>query len=159
MVRGWQQHLDDYEVVPLFQQFGKGTFRLPPERADDQRLNDFEGHLLETFALRGRAGKLGYTRGTTGDNGWFDQYEKRFPTLGLTIMVEFTGNPLPEENRTVALKSLSFWQSGPRDGGPSSLLRLGDVPTVLLSESYNDVRVMAADGPGYDPDWEKKSGY
>ncbi|MFG1818942.1 DUF4132 domain-containing protein [Kribbella sp. NPDC049174] len=158
-VRSWQQHLDDYEVVPLFQQFGKGTFGLPPDRADDNWLRDFEGHLLEAFALRGRAGKLGYTRGGTEDGGWFYEYEKRFPTLGLTIVVSFTGNPLPEQNRTVALRAVGFRQSRPGESGAVTMLRLADVPAVLLSEAYNDLRLMASDGSGYDPDWEKKSEY
>lgn len=158
-VRSWQQHFDDYEVVPLFQQFGKGIFRLPPERSDAVVLDDFEGFLLETFALRGRAGKLGYTRGEPEDGGWFSAYEKRFPTLGVTIVVGFTGNTLPEENRTAALRSVQIRQTPPNGAGPSTPRKLGDVPAVLLSEAYNDIRLMASDGPGYDPDWEKKSEY
>ncbi|GAA1588056.1 hypothetical protein GCM10009789_46990 [Kribbella sancticallisti] len=156
-VQAWQEHLADYEVAPLFQQFGKGTFTLPEDQAGVRASTDFEGHLLEAFALRGRAGKLGYTRGLTEDAGWFYTYEKRFPTLGLTAVVEFTGNPLPEENRTVALKNLRFVRTV--QGGEPSTLQLGEVPSVLLSEAYNDVRLMAADGTGFDPEWEKKSEY
>ena len=156
-VRAWQQHLEDYEVVPLFQQFGKGTFTLPAADSGAKELTGFKGYLLEAFALRGRAGKLGYTRGTTEDGGWFYQYEKRFPTLGMSAVVEFTGNPLPEANRTVALTALKFHQVGP--SSRTSDLRLGDVPKVLLSEAYNDMRLMAADGSGFDPDWEKRADY
>ncbi|MFI5696185.1 DUF4132 domain-containing protein [Kribbella sp. NPDC051586] len=157
-VRSWQQHFDDYEVVPLFQQFGKGIFRLPAERADDPALGDFEGHLVEAFALRGRTGKLGYTRGTPQDAGWFYEYEKRFPTLGLTVVVNFTGNTLPEQNRTVALGPVRVIRAA-EDPGIGSVVQLADVPAVLLSEAYNDVRLMASDGSGFDPDWEKKTRY
>ena len=38
-------------------------------------------------------------------------------------------------------------------------MRLSEVPTILLSEAWNDLRLMAADGPGFDPDWEKKVEY
>lgn len=155
-VRGWQQHFGDYEVVPLFQQFGKGIFRLPPERADGQLLGDFEGHLVEAFALRSRTGKLGYTRGTPQDAGWFYEYEKRFPTLGLTVQVHFTGSTLPEQNRTVALGIVRL-VSATEGPGIGTVVRLGDIPSVLLSEVYNDVRLMASDGSGFDPDWEKKT--
>ncbi|HEY3508131.1 MULTISPECIES: DUF4132 domain-containing protein [Kribbella] len=155
-VRGWQQHFDDYEVVPLFQQFGKGVFKLPPERAEDPFLRDFEGHLVEAFALRGRCGKLGYTRGTPQDAGWFYEYKKRFPTLGLTVEVGFTGNTLPEENRTVALGALRVLRAAKSDA-PGAGVLLGDIPAVLLSEVYNDLRLMASDGSGFDPDWEKKT--
>ncbi len=155
-VEAWQQHFDDYEVAPLFQQFGKGTYTLPADRAGAKELTEFRGHVLEAFALRGRAGKLGYTRGATGDGGWFHEYEKRFPTLGMTAMVEFSGNALPEENRTVALVALKFRKDLPSGG---AVLRLGDVPAVLLSEAYDDMRLMAGDGTGFDPEWEKKVGY
>ncbi|HEY6126245.1 MAG TPA: DUF4132 domain-containing protein, partial [Steroidobacteraceae bacterium] len=110
-VERWQQHLVDYEIKPLFQQLGKGTYELPPDRQNAKELSDFQGHLLEAYALRGRAGKLGYQRGAAEDGGWFHVYEKRFPTLGLTAVVQFTGSPLPEENRTVALINLSFSSS------------------------------------------------
>jgi len=153
-VAAWQQHFADYEVAPLFQQFGKGMVKLPEETLRGTELADFTGHLVEAFALRGRAGKLGYVRGSTEDGGWFYTYVKRFPTLGVSAEVEFSGNPLPEENRTVALKQLSFVAQDDRGG--SSRLRLSEVPSVLLSEAWNDLRLMAADGPGFDADWERK---
>jgi hypothetical protein len=158
LVQQWQAHLRDYEVKPLFQQFGKGTWTLPEAKRRDTAIEDFEGHLIEAFALRGRALKLGYTRGSAEDGGWFTVYEKRFATLGLTAVIEFTGNPLPEENRTVALLRLSFQANSP-DGQGGGDLALGDVPAVLLSECYNDLRLIAADGAGFDPDWQKKSEY
>ncbi len=158
-VEKWLQHLKDYEVKPLFQQFGKGTWTLPEDKRRETAVMDFEGHLIEAFALRGRANKLGFLRGTTEDGGWFMTYEKRFPTLGLLAVIEFTGNPLPEENRIVALIKLSF--SGTQSGNSYDRadLALAEVPSVLLSECYNDLRLIAADGTGFDPAWQKKSEY
>lgn len=156
----WQQHLLDYEVTPLFQQFGKGTYTLPPEKKTATSVNEFEGHLIEAFALRGRALKLGYTRGAAEDGGWFMTYEKRFPTLGLLAIIEFTGNPLPEQNRTVALLKLSFVSTQNNDSRWNVTgLPLSQVPGVLLSECYNDLRLIAKDGSGFDPQWQKKSEY
>jgi len=100
--------------------------------------------------------KLGYTRGPAEDGGWFHVYEKRFPTLGLQAVLEFTGNPLPEENRNVALLNLSFASSADNSRGK---LTLSKVPKVLLSECYNDLRLIAAEGTGYDADWQEKSEY
>lgn len=158
-VQAWQQHLADYAVKPLFQQFGKGSYALPADRAAATEVLDFQGHLLEAFALRGRAAKLGYTRGSSEDGGWFYTYEKRFPTLGLQAVIEFTGNGLPEENRTVALRHLSFAATGAADRWSRAHQPLNQVPKVLLSECYDDLRLMAADGSGFDPEWEKKSEY
>jgi hypothetical protein len=155
----WRQHLKDYEVEPLFEQFGRPNFDVPEERKQEDELVDFRGHLVETFKLRGRANKLGYTRGQAQDGGWFFDYHKRFPTLGMELVIEFTGNGLPEQNRTVALTTLRFERVAPEgesvNGGAK--MSLGEVPSVLLSECWNDIRQIAAEGPGFDAEWEKKT--
>jgi hypothetical protein len=156
-IEQWSAHLADYEVTPLFQQLGRGVHAITPELRSKRQLTDFTGHLLEAYALRGRAGKLGYTRGESQDAGWFYTYEKRFPTLGIVAVVNFTGNPLPEENRLVALKELTFRRATP--DGRYTELTLGDVPAVLVSECWQDMRLLAAEGTGFDPEWEKKAEY
>ena len=155
----WRLHLKDYEVEPLFEQFGRPTFDLAEERKQEDELTDFRGHILEAFKLRGRASKLGYTRGQTQDGGWFYDYHKRFPTLGMEAVLEFTGNGLLEENHTVAMTTFRFERVAP-EGEPDmggARMSLGEVPSVLLSECWNDLRQIAAEGPGFDPDWEKKT--
>jgi len=154
-VEQWSAHLADYEVNPLFQQLGRGVQAIGPELRSKREITDFTGHLLEAYALRGRAGKLGYTRGQTEDGGWFYTYEKHFPTLGITATITFTGNPLPEQNRVVALKTMSFRRKIPAGG--QAELTLGDVPAVLVSECWQDLRLLAAEGTGFDPEWEKKA--
>ena len=154
-VARWTAHLADYEVTPLFPQLGRGVHAVTPELRSRRELTDFTGHLLEAFALRGRAGRLGYARGQTEDAGWFYSYEKRFPTLGIVAVVNFTGNALPEENRLVALKGLCFRQE--TSDGRRAELTLGDVPAVLASECWQDIRLLAAEGTGFDPAWENKT--
>ncbi|HEY2082263.1 MAG TPA: DUF4132 domain-containing protein [Verrucomicrobiae bacterium] len=156
--QAWRGHLKDYEVEPLFEQFGRPGFSLPEERKQEDELADFRGHLLEAFKLRGRATKLGYTRGQAQDGGWFFEYHKRFPTLGMEAVLEFTGNGLPEENRTVGLTSFSFARVAPEgESVDKGKMSLGEVPPVLLTECWNDIRQIAAEGPGFDPEWEKKT--
>ncbi|GIG40629.1 DUF4132 domain-containing protein [Cellulomonas phragmiteti] len=156
-VGAWTAHLADYEVAPLFEQLGRGLRTLTATERTRGEITDVEGHLVGAFALRGRATRLGYTRGPTEDAGWFYSYVKRFPTLGVVAEVAFTGNFLPEEDRTVALRGLSFHRPGP--DGRAEPLTLGDVPAVLVSECWHDVRQMAAQGTGFDPDWQKTTEY
>ena len=157
----WKKHLADYEVVPLFDQFGKPIFQLPQEARDQTEVRDFLGHLIEAFKLRGRATKLGYVRSGSEDGGWFYRYHKQFPTLGIEALIEFSGNSLPEENRTVALTALAFQRTLTDEearfaGSGRSRVPLSAIPAVLLSECWNDVQSIAAQGIGFDPDWEKK---
>lgn len=158
-VEAWQKHLADYEVEPLFQQFGKGTYVLPAARRDATDIEDFQGHVLDSFALRGRAGKLGYARGAAGDGGWFTDYEKRFQTLGLAAVIEFSGSPLPEEQRKVALIALRFVRTDPNLRYDETRVPLGQVPAVLVSECYHDLRLIAAEGSGFDAQWQKTVQY
>jgi hypothetical protein len=153
-VAQWTAHFADYEVTPLFQQLGRGAYAITPEMRLKRELTDFTGHVVEAFALRGSAGRLGYHHGQPRDGGWFFTYEKRFPALGIVAIVNFTGNWLPEENRLVALKELSFHRE--TAAWYCAGLRLGQVPAVLVSECWQDLRLLAA-GTGFDPEWEKKT--
>nr|WP_273482886.1 DUF4132 domain-containing protein [Kribbella italica] len=134
----WQHYLADYGIATLFPQFSKADRR----PADGYRLTEFEGIQLPAFTLRSTVRRLGYLRGQTLDGPSFDEYAKPFPSIGLTAVISFSGNELPEENRTVVLGALSFRQAVP-DGGP---VRLGDVPPVLLAEACRDLRVVAGSG-------------
>jgi hypothetical protein len=157
----WLAHFNDYKVEPLFAQFGKPSYTLDEKSRDETEMVDFRGHVLESFKLRGRLTKLGYTRGQAQDGGWFMEYHKRFPGLGIQATVNFSGSPLPEENRPVALLGLAFARVG-TDGGLESSnggVRLGDLPPVLINECWNDIRLAAADGKGFDPNWEKAVQY
>jgi hypothetical protein len=118
--------------------------------------------MVEAFKLRGLAAKFGYTRGAAEDGGWFYKYLKLFPGLGLEVQLNFSGNGLPEQNRSVALSGLTFHGSRAREGGNSPLgdggsLPLREIPAVLVAECYNDLRALAATGTGFDPEWEKKA--
>ncbi|MCC2333780.1 DUF4132 domain-containing protein [Cellulomonas wangsupingiae] len=154
-VAAWTGHLADYEVAPLFQQLGRGLRALTEQDRALLELDDLQGHVLGAFALRSRATRLGWTRGTPEDGGWFYWYAKRFPTLGILASIEFTGNTLPEEDREVALTTLSFCREQ-QPGAQAERLTLGDVPAVLVSECWHDMREIAAQGSGFDPDWKRR---
>ncbi|MBT9292994.1 DUF4132 domain-containing protein [Prosthecodimorpha staleyi] len=151
----WQRHLADYAIEPLFVQFGRPILRTDPAAAQAKTIGDREGHLVDAFTLRGVATKRGYQRGPTGDGGWFTTYEKHFESLKLVVVITFSGNALPEENRTTALMSLSFVPKtdggSPRYGHP---MLLSAVPAALMSEAWNDYHAIAAAGRGFDPAWQ-----
>ena len=142
----WRQHLADYGVEPLFDQLSATA----PRVAEGQmEMRDLQGHMTDTFALRGAAVKRGYKRGEVIVAGFFDTYVKDFAALNLTAVLGFTGACLPEEKIPCATTGLSFT----RRGRPVPLDR---VPPVLLAECRADYEALAALGP-YDPDWKKKA--
>lgn len=157
----WKQHLTDYAVEPLFPQLWRPAFALPKDQEKETALKDFQGYEIGAFQLRGRLSKLGYVRGEAQDGGCFYEYTKPFPSLGVQAEIGFSGNSLPEEDRQSALGALSFTRlNSGGDAGRSwnrKPLELGKVPPVLLSECYNDVKDIAREGTGHNPEWEKKS--
>ena len=104
----WLDHFNDYEVNPFLNQFNRPAYTLPDVLKEETELTEFQGYLLEAFQLRAQAFGFGYARGQAMDDCWFYSYEKSLPGLNITAVIEFSGNPLPEKNRLVALQSLSF---------------------------------------------------
>lgn len=160
IAEAWIKHYKDYDVTPLFQQFGRATYNLPEEKKNATELSDFEGHLITTFKLRAKATKLGYLRGEAEDGGCFYLYRKSFTSLSIQAVLEFTGSYLPEQDIPAALVALHFVNlQGDREQSNwnASKMPLSKVPAVLLSECYNDIKQIAAEGSGFDPKWKEKS--
>jgi hypothetical protein len=155
----WIRHFADYKVDPLFQQFGKPAFVPEGGQKEQTGITQFRGHIVKAFSLRNRVTRLGYTRGAAQDGGWFFEYRKGFAGPGIDAIIEFTGNGVPEENRTVALQRLYFARGNSEEGlRIPQEIPLGELPPVLLAECWNDIRMAAADGPGFAEDWEKQTG-
>jgi len=153
----WEQHFADYDIAPLFPQL-QPSYSLPQNQPTAIAIEEFQGHVLPAFTLRNKATAMGYTRGQPQDGGWFYQYEKRFTSLGLEARIEFSGNSLPEENRTASLRRLCFRRLPPPDAPADAFsgdAPLKEIPSVLLSECYSNLRALAESGPGFDPDWER----
>lgn len=150
----WAVHLKDYEISPLFTQFGRSMLTLADDAGDAIAIEDRKGWLTDTFTFRGAATKLGYERGEAMDGGYFNEYTKGFLSAGVIAVIEFSGNCLPEENVPAAMMSLSFekYTAGRRTG---TAMKLVDVPPVLLSECWNDYRAAVAKA-AFDEKWEKK---
>jgi len=142
----WRKNLADFDVTPLFNQFDAVT---PQVDGDATKIDDHKGWLSDSFAIRGRATKRGFARGQAEDGGSFYEYVKNLPGVGIKVIVGFTGSWVPEEQLTAAVTELTF----EKNGRP---MPIGDVPKILLAESYADY-VYVAEAGAFDKDWETKS--
>lgn len=148
--QAWRSHLEDYEAAPLFGQFDTPVGQYPGEAVKiDSRL----GWLSDSFAIRGRATKRGYTRSQAEDGGWFSEYRREYPSAGLAAVISFTGSYLPEEQIPAALTTLTF---EPLRSG--KLRPLGEVPPILLAESVADYEYIG-DAGIFDEDWQSKAAF
>lgn len=145
----WLRHLGDYEMASLFPQLDRTVQQPPDAGADADALAAFEGHSVDFFTLRNLATKFGYQRGEMVDGPFFSTFTKRLNGLSLSVELEFSGMDMPGENKPVVLTELRFTRR-------MEQLPLAQVPRVLLSECWHDLRAIAAAGTGYDPNWQEK---
>lgn len=150
VAQAWREHLADYEVTPLFDQFGE-VYELEPDARTEQAIVSRRGYLIDDFTLRSTAASLGYLRGPVGDGGIYSAYERTFPTLKTVAHIGVSGARLPESGETVALTELTFTRIG--DG---TALMLREVPILLLGAATRDLETIAAAGTGHDDDWRSK---
>jgi len=110
---------------------------------------------MDTFRLRGAAAKFGYHRSQNADGGYSVSYQKVFSGIDCSALIGFTGAHLSENNVPCALQGLSFVRA--IDTARQKTLPLASMPSVLLSEAWNDFHAIAAAGSGFDPEWRKKT--
>jgi hypothetical protein len=150
--RSWRERLSGHRIAPLFEQLARPLLLADAARPDDDAIRDREGWMLETFALRAAARRLGYQRGAPADGAHFTTYQKSFPTAERVAIIEFTASRLRRSDAPCALVRLSFARSGAR-AARRRAVPLSAVPPILVSEAWSDLHAIAAEGPGFDPDW------
>lgn len=152
---GWQRHLGDYDVEPLFKQFNRANYILPDSDRAVYEITEFHGHMTTTFKLRTAATKLGYARGRAEEGGIFYSYVKPFPSLKVQAVIEFTGSRLPEVDCPAALKELNFTVLPKTQYDWPLKLDLREISPVLLAECYSDMKLISDQGSGFNENWEK----
>jgi hypothetical protein len=148
----WLQHFKDYEVKPLFSQFGRPVPELTPGQTG---FAEAVGVMLTSLKLRGIATKLGYERGPSQDGGWYHNFVRSYPSLGLQASLMFSGCGHGGEDHPVALKEAGFLCAGDAYPRAENYVPLETVPKPLAAELYADLMAAAAVGR-FDPEWDRK---
>ena len=145
----WVQHLKDFEIAPLFPQLSRPVMR-PTTETD--RIETRHGWVIDGLRLRSEAAKYGYDKGATEDGGVFMTYIKRFPSVGIDAVIEFSGSEASVTADPVALQALYFVGTSKNR---YRALALSKVPPLLVSECWCDLHDIALKG-AHDPDWQKR---
>lgn len=159
--RAWLKHFSDYEVMPLFDQFTRDPYILPANHSSETVIKDFAGYRTIGYKLRDQAAKLGYTYGQKSSEGWITEFKKSYQSLKLEAVFRFTGAYLPQMDNYVYLLKLYFLEmdlTGKSDRQEVHR-KLTEIPRVLLSETWNDLREIAARGEGFQPHWQQECHY
>ncbi|WP_148590945.1 DUF4132 domain-containing protein [Aquisphaera giovannonii] len=155
----WRTHLADHEITPPFPQLERPVIRVPESRRGARFLVDFRGKTVHALSFKGRAERLGWTRGPVLDNGSVHAYVRKSPAGVEAVLALEDMSVQPFEDQETTLKDAAFFRSGawngfdynplPEDESDPRLLPLGDVPPVVYSEVMGDLaRIAGQAGTG-----------
>jgi hypothetical protein len=147
----WLRHLADYEVTPPFAQLDRPVVTVQPEDREQKFSAVVSGTELNALTFKGRAERLGWTRGSVCDAGGIGFYLKTFPTAGVDVFAGVEGMFIGAGmDDCITLGNAFFVRSGsvkigsyeydePADNTDPRLVALGSVPAIAFSEGMGDL--------------------
>lgn len=145
----WVAHLADYEVTPLFPQFGRPKVSVGRK---DRSIDGFTGVQHSAPSLRSAAASTAWEIGPTFDGQTCTTILREFPTLEVKAILHLGGGfsvwePHLESNigfsRLTFVRSSVLNSSFTRDG-----VKLSRLPATLISEVVADAQMLAQAGGG-----------
>jgi hypothetical protein len=147
----WMQHLADYDVIPPFAQLERSVVIVKPEQVNIKFGTEVAETELNAMTFKGRAERLGWTRGSVCDAGCINYYVKLFPgadvdvfvgTEGMYVGVDMytdikLGKVFFVRHRSVQIGSYIYDE--PNDSKDPRLVSYGEVPPIAFSEAMGDV--------------------
>lgn len=147
----WIKHMADYDVIPAFPQLERPVVRAKPEEAKTRFGCEVEGTDINAMTFKGRAERLGWTRGSVCDAGCVNYYLKRFPAEGVDVFVGTEGMYVGIDMYSdIKLGKIFFVKNGsvktsgyeydePTDEKDPRLVTYGEVPQIAFSEAMGDL--------------------
>lgn len=87
----WVKHLADYDVTPPFPQLERPVVRVAAGQRKQVFSHDYDKHQMNGMTFKGRAERLGWTRGSVVDAGGISHYWKSFPAAGVDVFLSLEG--------------------------------------------------------------------
>ncbi len=158
--QAWLKHLADYDIDPPFAQLERPVVSPTPEQKNVKFGREVADTEVNGLTFKGRAERLGWSRGSVCDGGGINFYLKSFPTAGVDVFVEtegmFVGIDMYTEitlgktfftkHRSVEIGSYVYDEPG--DEKDERLVPYGEVPAIAFSEAMGDlVRISGKNKP------------
>ncbi|HAB19428.1 MAG TPA: DUF4132 domain-containing protein [Verrucomicrobiota bacterium] len=149
--QAWLKHLADYNVVTPFAQLERPVVTLKPGQEDIKGGDDFDQVELNAMTFKGRAERLGWSRGSVVDAGGINYYYKQFPAAGVDVFIALEGmyvgidmysditlgQVMFVKHRSVQIGGYTYDEpSGDKD---ERLVTFGSVPAIAFSEAMGDL--------------------
>ncbi len=161
---GWKQQLEDYEIVQSLDQLSRPTYALDPEQADQKRLEDFGGKMLNGLSLSGKLLGLGWYRGSVQDGGVFYTFYREDKGLGIGVELRFSGSAVGfDDGENVTVFDAVFYTGTVNRGSyvydqvkQEQMLTLGSVPKRYYSEILHQLTRATASSTETNENWRSE---
>ncbi|HEU5199893.1 MAG TPA: DUF4132 domain-containing protein, partial [Ktedonobacterales bacterium] len=179
--QSWLQHLTDYEITPPFPQLNRQMITLDETSQQSIWWEQYAGYRVAGKLIKDGYQRAGWEPGKDETGESYNLIWKAFSSAGIEALLEISYLVAGYERSWPAtIIRLGFGRSGtvehtkqasaaaaesnnddydyysPYKIDEAALLKLGEVPPVVLSEAAANVQSFAALGH-YDPDWQKKA--
>ncbi len=150
----WQAILDEANLTSPFAQMLRAVF----SPKDDDRTKtisfEFENKELEGMTFKSRAERLGWRRGAVVDGGAVSAYRKLFERHQIEAFIGTENLAVQSyDGGEVTLEQLFFVKAGsvvigsytydePKDQSDGRLIKLGDLPSIVYSETIADLHAV-----------------
>lgn len=150
----WQAILDEANLTPPFAQMLRAVF----SPKDDDRTKtisfEFENKELAGLTFKSRAERLGWRRGSVVDGGAVSAYRKLFERHQIEAFIGTENLAVQSyDGGEVTLEQLFFVKAGsvvtgsytynePKDQSDQRLIKLGDLPSIVYSETIADLHAV-----------------
>ncbi|MFV0523899.1 MAG: DUF4132 domain-containing protein, partial [Acidimicrobiales bacterium] len=157
VARAWVSHLVDYEIQPLFPQFGR-----PEVTVDDgsTQVTDFVGYRHNDGSIRGQIDRLGWQLGPVWDVGIARQLVKDVADTGLRGVIDLSEGILlgaVEVGTSPVTLGGFYFVTAAEYPTAEQAVPLATVPPILLSELYAEVEAMAHAGRAPEPGVDREA--
>ncbi len=149
--QAWLQHLADYSVIPPFAQLERPVVALKAGQEKTKISREFEGVEMNAMTFRGRAERLGWSRGSVVDAGGINYYCKSFPAAGVDVFIALEGMYIGIDmysditlgevlfTKHGSVKTGSYTYDEPSGDKDERLVAFGAVPPIAFSEAMGDL--------------------
>jgi predicted DNA-binding WGR domain protein/Leucine-rich repeat (LRR) protein len=147
----WTKFILDAGIEPPFEQINRLVFYVNSENKTKTSSFMFESASLYGLTFKSRAEKLGWRRGSVVDAGEVSSYRKAFENKEVETFIRLEGLGVQSYEENVTIGELFFVKTGsvvtgsytydePRNEQDPRLIKLGDIPKIVYSETISDLQ-------------------
>lgn len=143
----WKEQLSDYEIVQPIDQLDRTVYVIREEEIGEFDLNRFHGRKISGLALLGKMEKLGWSKGSIQDGGWYHTFYREdvvkriknedgtVQLIGNAVELNFSGMAVGYfDGEEVTIENIRFYTPGTVKRGSYEYDKADDTKAIKLEQ-------------------------